>query len=161
MHSIGQIKLLTNHYPGTADTATDTQSKQLISMVFLRRFPDSSTNPNIRDCVYERMLLPQFNVVHTITGNYLMRSILILSHSPLLCLLTGDPPSGFVVKFTSLCYSFYIKMEQHVTPKCWYLSTKLHGVISKKTVIVTVIAVETWHIINLSCFKGKVFLTEY
>jgi len=27
MYSIDQTKLLTNHYPGTADTATNTQSK--------------------------------------------------------------------------------------------------------------------------------------
>jgi len=84
MHSIRQTKLLTNHYSGTADTATDTQNKQIISTVFLRRFSYSSINLNIHDYVYERMLLAQFNLVHNITGHYLLRSTLILSHSPLL-----------------------------------------------------------------------------
>jgi hypothetical protein len=45
-------------------------------------------------------------------------------------------------------------MEQHVPPNCWYLSTKLHGVISKKTLIVIVIAAETSNITKLWCFEG-------
>jgi hypothetical protein len=54
MHSIRQTKILTNHYCGTADTAKDTQSKQINSIVFFRRLSDSSTKPNIRDYVYDR-----------------------------------------------------------------------------------------------------------
>jgi hypothetical protein len=118
-------------------------------VIFLKGFSNSSTNPNIHDCVYERLLLTQINLVHTITGNQLLTSTLILSHSPL--------TSGFVVKLPSSGYSFYLKMDQHVSPKCWYLSTKLNGVISKKTMIIIVIAVETSNITKLRCLREKFF----
>jgi hypothetical protein len=53
------------------------------------------------------------------------------------------------------------KMDQHVPPKYWFISTKLHGVISKKTLIVIAITVKTLNVTKLRCFEGKVFLTEY
>jgi hypothetical protein len=41
--------------------------------------------------------------------------------------------SGFVV--------FNLKVEKIVTPKLWYLSTKLHSVITQRTTLLTFVAV--------------------